>query len=334
MSQEKKVFIRLWLRQSRYWILLMIVAALLVLLFGFAFDVMEFMGYFLGLYVLLAAVFLVGQLVGEWFRIKRLKHSTKSWQELLREEEFLTMSERWLMDSLAAQSQELSKVELKERQQHQENLDYYTMWVHQIKSSIAASQLLIQALPTLPEKTPLEQELVRITTYTDFVLHYVRMETFHQDLVLKSVSVDEIIKQVLKKYATFFIYKKLQLSYTPLEKQIVTDSKWFGVIVEQILSNAIKYTEKEGKIAIFQEGNYLCIQDTGIGIAPEDRRRIFERGFSGLNGRMDYHSTGLGLYLSHEIAKQLGITLEVDSEVGKGTTMKILLEQDTMEMKD
>ena len=207
------------------------------------------------------------------------------------------------------------------------------MWIHQIKTSIASSQLLIQALPTLPEKSPLEQELIKITTYTDFVLHYVRMETFHQDLVLREHSLDSIIRQILKKFATFFIYKNLRLSYESINQVIVTDAKWFSVILEQILLNSIKYTEKDGQISIYLDGSYLCIQDTGIGIAKSDQQRIFERGFSGFNGRMNYHSSGLGLYLSNEIAKNLGLELSVESVVGEGTTLKILLQQNKLDTR-
>lgn len=333
MSEEKRRFIRRWIVQERLLLSFIVFVGVFLLVFSYAFELWTVMSYLVLLYGLFAVVFVMWQLLAEWFRIKNLKHSTRDWRTLLTEGQ-VTEGEAWLMAELADLTQLVANHDLVDRQAQKEQLDYYTMWVHQIKTSIAASQLLIQALPNVPEKSPLEQELIKITTYTDFVLHYVRMETFHQDLVLTEVSIDTIMKQILKKYATFFIYKKLQFEYDPIDKTIITDSKWFSVIVEQILSNAIKYTESGGKIRITLEGDMLCIQDTGIGISPADQERIFDRGFSGFNGRMEYHSTGLGLYLSNEIAKKLGIHLSVVSTVGEGTTMKIHLNQETLVAKE
>jgi len=220
------------------------------------------------------------------------------------------------------------------KQLRKEDVDYYTLWAHQIKTSIAASQLLIRELPQTSEKSLLSQELVRITTYTELALHYVRMESFHQDLSISTISIDEVIRPLLKKYATFFISKKLHLDYVPTEKKVVTDSKWLGVIVEQVLSNAVKYTPEEGTIRILFEEDTLTIEDTGIGIAAYDIKRIFERGFSGYNGRVNHQSTGLGLYLSAEIAKRLGVSLSVESTVGEGTTVHIQIPSEVMQVKD
>ena len=160
------------------------------------------------------------------------------------------------------------------------------------------------------------------------------MESFHQDLSISTISIDEVIRPLLKKYATFFISKKLHLDYNPTGKKVVTDSKWLGVITEQVLSNAVKYTPEEGTIRILFEEDTLTIEDTGIGIAPYDIKRIFERGFSGYNGRVNHQSTGLGLYLSAEIAKRLGVKLSVDSTVGEGTTVRIQIPSEVMQVKD
>lgn len=332
MSDEKKQFIKRWLIQRRRLVAFFIFLGFVMLIVGYAFNTMTSSYYLLVLYAVLVLAYLFSDLLIEWFRLKELRHSAKTWQELLQETAVLSESEYWLMEECAKLSQTMAGQSLTQQQFQQEQLDYYTMWVHQIKTSIAASQLLIQALPTLPEKAPLEQELIKITTYTDFVLHYVRMETFHRDLVLKNIVIDDIVKQVLKKYATFFIYKKIQLEYQPIEESLITDSKWFSVIVEQLLSNAIKYTDSGGSIRIFMQQDCLCVQDSGIGIAQADQKRIFERGFSGFNGRMNYHSSGLGLYLSNEIAKKLGVTLSVESVVGEGTTMKIHLKQEELQV--
>lgn len=332
MSKEKRQFIKQWLFTHKKFLWYIAFILCLWLIFGFAFNALEWMLYLIVLVIIFSAIFLTSWCAKDFLQYKKIKENP-NWKELLQSEKVWTTSEQFLLETLEDYAAQLAQAEFQQREAYKEQLDYYTMWIHQIKTSIASSQLLIQALPTLPEKSPLEQELIKITTYTDFVLHYVRMETFHQDLVLREHSLDSMIRQILKKFATFFIYKNLRLSYEAIDQVIVTDAKWFSVILEQILLNSIKYTDKEGQISIYLDGSYLCIQDTGIGIAESDQQRIFERGFSGFNGRMNYHSSGLGLYLSNEIAKNLGLELSVESVVGEGTTLKILLQQNKLDTR-
>ena len=201
-------------------------------------------------------------------------------------------------------------------------LDYYTLWVHQIKTPIAASRLLVAEVSDREVKQQLEQEIFKIDSYTNLVLQYLRLESFHDDLVFKKVQVEELVKEVVRKYALFFIQKGLTLNLHNLDKIIVTDKKWLLVVIEQILSNSLKYT-KEGGLEIYMEGQELCIKDTGIGIKNSDVLRVFERGFSGYNGRLTQQSSGLGLYLSKKISEELGHKIRIESEVGKGTTVHI-----------
>ena len=126
----------------------------------------------------------------------------------------------------------------------------------------------------------------------------------------------------------------MKLQYILIDEVVVTDKKWLGVIVEQVLSNAVKYTPDEGRIEITFDKDILTIKDTGIGIASHDQARIFERGFCGFNGRVNHQSTGLGLYLSSEIAKKLGVTLSVDSTVGEGTAIHIQIPKEGLQVKD
>ena len=171
-------------------------------------------------------------------------------------------------------------------------------------------------------KSQLEQELFKIESYVHLVLQYLRLESFHDDLVLKQENLADLVREVVKKYALFFIQQGLSLNLHDLDYTIVTDKKWFLVILEQVLSNSLKYT-KEGSIEIyFQEGS-LYIKDTGLGIQNADLLRVFERGFSGYNGRLTQQSSGLGLYLSKKIADQLGHKIAIDSQVGQGTTVSI-----------
>ena len=205
-------------------------------------------------------------------------------------------------------------------------LDYYTLWVHQIKTPIAASQLLVAEVVDRQLKQQLEQEIFKIDSYTNLVLQYLRLESFHDDLVLKQVQIEDLVKEIIRKYALFFIQKGLNVNLHDLDKEIVTDKKWLLVVIEQIISNCLKYT-KEGGLEIYMEGQELCIKDTGIGIKNSDVLRVFERGFSGYNGRLTQQSSGLGLYLSKKISEELGHQIRIESEVGTGTTVRIQFAQ-------
>ena len=210
-------------------------------------------------------------------------------------------------------------------------MDYYTLWVHQIKTPIAASQLLVQDVETPIVKQQMEQELFKIDSYANLVLQYLRLESFHDDLVLKRVSLEDLVKEVVRKYALFFIQKNLTVNLHDLDVAVITDRKWLLVIIEQLLSNSLKYTSTGG-IEVYFKDQTLYIKDSGIGIKNSDVLRVFERGFSGYNGHMTQQSSGLGLYLSKKIAEQLGHKISLHSEVGQGTTVAIRFEEKKLVM--
>lgn len=201
-------------------------------------------------------------------------------------------------------------------------MDYYTLWVHQIKTPIAASQLLVQDVTDRNIRSLLEQEIFKIDAYTHLVLQYLRLENFHDDLQLKQVALEQLVKEVVRKYSLFFIQKGLTINLDDLDVKVISDEKWLLVIIEQILSNSLKYT-KGGGIEIYFKDNTLYLKDSGIGIKDSDILRVFERGFSGYNGRLTQQSSGLGLYLSKKIADQLGHEISISSQVGQGTTVSI-----------
>lgn len=210
-----------------------------------------------------------------------------------------------------------------------EMLDYYTIWAHQIKTPIAAMGLLLQAEQTSKKEELLDQ-LFKIEQYVEMVLQYIRMESLSGDLVFKEYSLDEVVKQGLRKYSKSFIRQKIKLNYQELDCKVLTDEKWLVFVIEQILSNALKYTS-QGEISITMDPNYpktLVIEDTGIGIETEDLPRVFEKGFTGYNGRADKKSTGIGLYLCKQILNKLSHTITIDSIVGQGT--KVMIGLDTV----
>lgn len=207
-----------------------------------------------------------------------------------------------------------------------EMIDFYTLWVHQIKTPISAMSVLLQE-NTSEQNTQLLQELFKIERYTELVLGYLRIEDISSDLILCKCNLECIVKQAVKKYAAMFVRKKIKLELCNLDTNVLTDEKWLIFVVEQILSNSLKYT-KQGSIKIYsEEDKILVIEDTGIGIASEDIYRVFQKGFTGFNGRMDKKSTGLGLYLCKKILDKLNHKISILSVYGKGTIVKIDLHE-------
>lgn len=202
--------------------------------------------------------------------------------------------------------------------------DYYTMWVHQIKTPIAAMGLILQSGDS-PEYSELSENLQRIEQYAEMVLCYLRLDSDSSDLVIREYDLDDIVRQAVRKFSSQFIRRKLKLDYEPLDKKVLTDEKWLLFVIEQVISNAVKYTSS-GMVQIYcEEPLILCIKDTGIGIAPEDLPRIFEKGYTGCNGRLDKKASGIGLYLCKRICGKLGHKISAESS-DNGTVIRIFLE--------
>ncbi len=203
-------------------------------------------------------------------------------------------------------------------------LDYYTLWAHQIKTPIAAMGLLLQSEENA-RNTELLLELFKVEQYVEMVLQYLRIESTSSDYVLKHYDLDGIVREAVRKYARLFINKKIILDFSELNCEVLTDEKWLVFVIGQILSNALKYTVS-GRISIYmdrEENKTLVIEDTGIGIQAEDLPRVFEKGFTGYNGRTDKKSTGIGLYLCKRILTKLSHSIVIESRVGQGTKVKI-----------
>lgn len=204
--------------------------------------------------------------------------------------------------------------------------DYYAVWVHQIKAPIAVMKVMLQQRDT-QENRELSAELFRVEQYADMALSYIRLGEGVSDLVIREHDLDEIIRRAVRKYAGQFVRRRIRLVYEGTEEKALTDEKWLSFILEQLLSNAVKYTPEGGTVTIDADRRRrISVTDTGIGIAPEDLPRIFEKGYTGYNGRLDKKSTGIGLYLSRKAADKLGHRLTASSEPGKGSRFVIDLE--------
>lgn len=254
--------------------------------------------------------------------------------------------EELYQEKITEQQRYSEELESRQRIGRQDMMDYYSLWAHQIKTPIAAIRLLLQTRESMELKErgssveefeaqeevflrSLKMELFKTEQYVEMVLSYLRMEEMSSDLMLQWYPLDEIVRQAVKKYSSLFIMKKIRLEYRKCDSMVLTDEKWLVFVLEQLLSNALKYTVS-GVITIWQEEGEkgrLVIEDTGIGIQEEDLPRIFEKGFTGYNGRQDKKSTGIGLYLCKSICDKLSHGIFVESEVGVGTRMYLELQR-------
>lgn len=270
------------------------------------------------------------------FFLVDIYHYRKKWQELsgLLEKPLAELSllpgagkgEAALWRQLVIQEYEAKKTLREEgRQERREQLDYYTMWTHQVKTPIAAMKLLLDENEARDRM--LLEELFCVEQYVGMALSYLRLFGGGTDFVIRHVKLLPMIRQSVRKFAPLFIRKKLSFQLEEMEDQALTDEKWLSFVVEQLLSNAVKYT-REGGIRIYMEPNQtLVIEDTGIGIDPADLPRIWERGFTGGNGRIDKSATGIGLYLCREICRKLSHVITIESEPGAGTRVCIRMDE-------
>lgn len=256
---------------------------------------------------------------------------------------------RLLENQSIARSESESSAAIRQSQMR----DYYSMWVHQIKTPISAMKLLLEAereelgqLICDDEQSQcllsdnmdsFEDELFRIEEYVSMALQYQRVSSTENDFVLEKVSVDGVIRDTIKKYAKIMIRRHIGMNYSGTVQEVYTDGKWLAFILEQLLSNAIKYTP-QGVVTIEtaeeKDRFFITIKDTGIGIKAEDLPRVFEKGYTGYNGHADKKATGIGLYLCRQMADKLGHTIRMESEIGKGTKVWIGFDLDYSDVRD
>lgn len=215
-----------------------------------------------------------------------------------------------IVDEMAAQSR------------YDNMMEYYTLWAHQIKTPLAAMRLTLAGEDS-PAARTLGVELARTERYADMVMTYLRLDDAKGDYVFRETAVDPLVREAVKRFSGEFIAKHLTVDIAGIGIVTVTDAKWLSFVLEQLLSNALKYT-RTGGVRIFSPAPCkLSIVDSGIGIAPEDLPRIFERGYTGGSGRTDAHSSGIGLYLCRRVCDLLGVGLTATSTVGVGTTVTL-----------
>lgn len=231
-------------------------------------------------------------------------------------------------EKLKNQIQELEEANLNLRNdflaKEKELQEYFLIWIHQIKTPITAGKLICDGDIENENVKNIKKELIYIEDYTNMALSYLKMANHNTDMDISLVNLDDIIKPLIKKYAILFISNNIKLEYEKLNVKVITDSKWCMVVIEQLLSNAIKYT-KNGIVSISfnEKENYLEIKDNGIGIKDSDLPKIFDKGYSGFNGRQNQKSTGIGLFLVKQILDKLGQKVKLESKLGEGTSVKV-----------
>ncbi len=339
MEQKQRLWIR-YLREKRVVIMMYFLTAFLFLAVGSLYHI-ENLGKLLYAMVLTTAVWaMAGILEGMKYvrKSSRLeavyRHFRQSGEVFSENGEKILKSVEGSMEAVESYEQALifflaslndrqSKEKMGWEEKAAECGDYYLMWTHQIKTPISAMKLLLNR-QEISEKDCflMKEELFKIGQYVEMVLAFQRLESISSDLVLQEYQLGQLVRTAVKKFSVLFINKGLKLELKEMDFRILTDEKWFIFCLEQLLSNSIKYTSG-GRITMGAgtEGEKVMfyLEDTGIGIRREDLPRIFERGFTGYNGRLEKRSTGIGLYLSKRVYAQLGITVQVESEEGQGT---------------
>lgn len=215
----------------------------------------------------------------------------------------------------------------KYRQFGEEYKDYIEMWVHEIKTPLAAGKLIISNNPSEVTKS-IEEELNKVEDFVEQALFYARSTTVEKDYVIKEISLKDTVNKVIKKNAKTFIYKKIKIDLQNIDERVYSDAKWLEFILHQIIGNALKYTPEESGVITLSTSKQsdqllLSIEDNGQGIPLQDLPRVFDKGFTGKNGRSNEMATGMGLYLCKLLCDKLYLDIHITSMVGKGTCVVI-----------
>lgn len=291
---------RLWsFLKSEYRIFITLLCTVLVFGGVFLFANLDMQYFILSLEIILFCMFIF--LIKEW--INYLKE-----ENILQEMENIQIENKALRNKMIEERNDLE--------------EYFLLWIHQIKTPITVCNLIL-GKPDADYR--LKEQIFYIEDYTNMAMNYLKLKTRASDMDICEADLDSIISGVIKKYSIIFIEKKIKLNYKKTEAKVVSDTKWLSILLEQVISNALKYT-KSGEITILydKKTNKLTVKDTGIGIPSSDIKKIFDRGYSGFNGRLNEKSSGLGLYMVGKIALLLGITIEVKSEVNIGSEFSFI----------
>lgn len=279
---------------------------------------------------------LLSYIIVEYIKQKKFYNELNSMMESLDKKYLLSviMKEpesiegKILYDTLQQANKAMHEHVKKYRDMESEYREYIETWVHEIKTPIASTRLMLDNNQNEMTRA-IEYEIKKVEEYIEQVLYYARSNNVSQDYIIKEVSLAILVRNVIKKNSRDFISKGISVDIEAVEGTVYSDGKWLDFILNQVIGNATKYIrESNGKVKIVtirNENNIvLTIEDNGIGIIDKDINRVFEKGFTGQNGRNLGMSTGIGLYLCKKLAKQLGLGMDLTSKTGEGTKVSII----------
>jgi len=246
--------------------------------------------------------------------------------EVIREPEFI--EGKFLHNLLRQANKDMHEHVKKYKDMESEYREYIETWVHEIKTPIASARLIIENNQNDVTKN-INYEIRKVEEYIEQVLYYSRSNNVSKDYIIKEVSLTTLVRNIVKRNSRYFISKKISIDMEDIEGTVYGDAKWLEFILNQVIGNSIKYIrEKEGKVKVYTVKNenniVLTVEDNGIGIIEKDINRVFEKGFTGENGRKFGKSTGIGLCLCKKLSDQLGLGLNLTSKIGEGTKVSII----------
>ena len=289
---------------------------------------LEDLAYLLILELFVLGVIMTGDLIRYKARVKQVEDLLKRpvAEQSYNVEAKDILEERYV-DLIHAQEKSRVDTENISARSSKDMEQYYNIWVHQIKTPISGMNVLLQSMEPTEEVGELQNQLFSVEQYVDMALQYQKIKSTTNDFSFAEISLNKVIRENIRKYARLFIAKKLAVRYEETALRVLTDEKWISFVLGQIITNAVKYSDK-GSITIsaYEDecNTYLSVKDEGIGISPEDLPRVFERGYTGYNGRADKKSTGIGLFLCKSVTRMLGHKIQISSEPGKGTEVTII----------
>lgn len=308
--------IRLFLREHAAWLLFIVGLQLFVNVLFYLDSGMEDVSvrYFNSVWLVLVSLFIVVRYLYEAKRMKVYGHPQHNYIETVKYDAELQLN------ALQSELQDKNLALLEQQ-------DELLAWVHEMKAPLTAMQLLIDSVEPIECRERLEKEWLRLYLLLDQQLHASRLMTIEQDNRLEKVCLQDIVIGEVKALRSWCFERGIELELENLELDVVTDAKWLGFIVRQVLSNAVKYSFTGGRIMIFATEQGLFVKDEGIGIAAEDLPRVFRKSYTGTVGRETSAATGMGLYLAKRAADSLHMTLHIESKVNNGTIVAILFTQ-------
>ena len=328
---------KLFLKEKAITILLLLFSIITIEIFLMAYNV----GMFIKIYIplIIMGLYMISIII-EYFKKKKFYDNLSNMLEELEEKYLITeiintpdfLEGKILKNTIEAIDKSMLENVNKYKYMTEDYKEYIELWIHEIKIPIAASKMVIENNKNEVTKS-IDEELNKVENYIEQALFYARSNTVEKDYYIRKVVLKEIVNESIKKNKSSLIQEKISINIHNLDIEVNTDNKWIVFILNQIIQNSIKYRKKEKSIIEIyanqgKENVILYVKDNGIGIRQGEITRVFEKGFTGTNGRLsNKKSTGIGLYLCKKLCNKLGIGIELNSVQNEGTEIRLVFPQ-------